>query len=382
MMRHIVLLSGVVAALGLSSAAWAANAAYPRPCPNNCTPNTGNFGYFPTTWRQWPGEQRLEQINPQAIGKEVLPTPQGHEHMPTPPAAPQQQQQQQQQQLPPVTPEGEPVPPGGAILPPQSEGMPLEPPGKLPGGTTLPGLPGLPVEPSKGPPIGLPGIEAPKSKKQSTPTEQPKPPANNKVPAKTQREATNRTASMTTPFQQREITRNATVLLPEEQSPFATHAVQPAHRAESIVTTPPASSHDADAAAYASVESDESARAAATQPAKTNVLQPSAAIGGYCPVELVTNGRWARGDQRWTAAYNGCIYKFSGSNQRQQFLSNPEAFIPACSGADAVLTVDEQRAVPGQVAYCAMYNGRLYMFSNATTQMQFNKNPQRYAVGN
>lgn len=106
------------------------------------------------------------------------------------------------------------------------------------------------------------------------------------------------------------------------------------------------------------------------------------AIGGYCPVELVTNGRWARGDQQWTTVYNGCIYKFSGASQRQQFMANPEAFVPACSGADVVLGVDEQRTVPGQVAYCAMYNGRLYMFSNAATQMQFNKAPQRYAVGN
>jgi YHS domain-containing protein len=39
-----------------------------------------------------------------------------------------------------------------------------------------------------------------------------------------------------------------------------------------------------------------------------------------------------------------------------------------------------QRMVAGDPNYCAMYNGRLYMFSSAVTQSQFNKSPQRFAV--
>ena len=59
----------------------------------------------------------------------------------------------------------------------------------------------------------------------------------------------------------------------------------------------------------------------------------------------------------------------------------PEAFTPAYSGDDPVLTVDEHRSVSGQLTYCATYNGRLYVFASATTQMRFNKDPRRYAVG-
>ena len=76
----------VVLTLGLCGAARAGQSLYPYPCATPCVPNTYGFGYFPTRWRQWPGEQRLEQTNPRAFGAEVLPTPEGQEYVPPPPA--------------------------------------------------------------------------------------------------------------------------------------------------------------------------------------------------------------------------------------------------------------------------------------------------------
>jgi YHS domain-containing protein len=104
------------------------------------------------------------------------------------------------------------------------------------------------------------------------------------------------------------------------------------------------------------------------------------ALGGYCPVELVRNGRWTPGDVRWTVVHKGWIYRLSGPEQRQQFLSNPDAFVPVNSGNDPVLSVDRELTAPGQPTYCATYRGRLYMFSSAATQEQFNRSPQRYAA--
>jgi len=104
------------------------------------------------------------------------------------------------------------------------------------------------------------------------------------------------------------------------------------------------------------------------------------ALGGYCPVELARNGRWVRGDVRFTVVHKGHIYRLSGPAQRQQFLADPDVLTPVNSGQDPVLAVDEHRMVPGEAAYCATYNGRLYMFSSAATQAKFNRIPQRYAV--
>ena len=97
-------------------------------------------------------------------------------------------------------------------------------------------------------------------------------------------------------------------------------------------------------------------------------------------MELVRNGRWTLGDLRWTVVHDGWIYRLSGPAQRREFQANPEAFTPAYSGNDPVLTVDEHRTVPGQLKYCATYNGRLYVFASAATQLRFDKEPQRYVV--
>ena len=94
-------------------------------------------------------------------------------------------------------------------------------------------------------------------------------------------------------------------------------------------------------------------------------------VDGFCPVELSLHGRWVQGDPRWTVVYKGFIYRFSGNAQRQEFLANPEKFIPGNGGFDPVISFAEKRNVPGQINFCAAYKGRIYMFSSAATQEIF-----------
>jgi YHS domain-containing protein len=103
------------------------------------------------------------------------------------------------------------------------------------------------------------------------------------------------------------------------------------------------------------------------------------ALDGFCPVDLSLHGRWTQGDQRWTVVQKGLIYRFSGDAQRLEFLSNPEKYMPVNGGFDPVVSVNENRNVPGQVNYCAAYKGRIYMFSSAATQETFQKNPEKYS---
>jgi YHS domain-containing protein len=51
-----------------------------------CIPNSLNFGYFRTIWREWPGETRPERTFPQSIGIEEIPTPIGQQQLPAPKA--------------------------------------------------------------------------------------------------------------------------------------------------------------------------------------------------------------------------------------------------------------------------------------------------------
>jgi YHS domain-containing protein len=111
-----------------------------------------------------------------------------------------------------------------------------------------------------------------------------------------------------------------------------------------------------------------------------NIRVSPLALQGYCPVELARHGRWMPGDVRWTVVYRGRIYRLSGAQQRRQFLADPEKFVPANSGDDPVVSVGQKRSVPGQPAYCAIYHDRVYLFSSAATQAEFNADPNRYAA--
>ena len=86
---------------------------------DQCKPNTENFGYNDTVWRQWPGQERPEGRNPGTIGGKPIPTPPAVLEQVLPPA----------ESLP-----ARPAQPGGSI-----EGMALPLP--QPGSATTPESP-------------------------------------------------------------------------------------------------------------------------------------------------------------------------------------------------------------------------------------------------
>ena len=370
LMRGLTLLGAALAALKLCSIAWAGQQLeYPPPQPTGFVPNTaGHHGYFRTTWRQWPGEDHPEQDNPRAIGAKVIPTPEGQEEVPlpkavAPPTGPGVKP-------PPQPPEGGILPPEGGILPPEGFKIPGTPETpaepnteKKPNSPIEGGLPGLPVEPDQSP-LPLPsGVEKPTS----TPKEKPKAEETPRSNDKGNSPSTNKMPSSAARLSQGTVVSLAGNVQPEDYA-----LPGDSNRTSSIAAESQAGA--VEPVAYGMAES-------AAPPGEAVAMNvPPVALGGYCPVELTQNGRWVRGDVRFTVVHNGHIYRLSGPAQRQQFLADPDALTPVNSGQDPVLAVDEHRMVPGEAAYCATYNGRLYMFSSAATQAKFNRIPQRYAV--
>jgi YHS domain-containing protein len=396
--------------LWLSSSLWAQQPRleYPRPSATSCVPNVRAWGHYQTTWRRWPGEVRLEEINPRRPGSQVIPTPQGREIVPLPKATtpqPSQDQVEPQQPLP-----QQPLPPTGtekSTLPPVLNMRPTE--GTLGGSGGKPGsdkptiegeLPELLPEPTPTP--------------TPTPTPPPQKPSGVTPPAKAPAKPAVETPKKTSLWEKSPAmgdSSNVTVVYPTgpAKAPFdqprprqesrpavvppvhsartggvvalATH-IEPerntmlpgAYRADAIGVTPDPSASSVEPAAFALAESPRKPAVAA--PAAI----PSVALGGYCPVELSGRGRWVLGDLRWTVVCQGAIYRLSGAEQRRQFLANPDRFVPANSGNDVVLSIVKNRAVAGQTSYCATYNNHLYMFSSQATQDEFNRNPERYAV--
>lgn len=103
-------------------------------------------------------------------------------------------------------------------------------------------------------------------------------------------------------------------------------------------------------------------------------------LDGFCPVELVEKEQWSVGDVRWGVNHRGCTYLFSGPEQQQRFLQDPDRYSPVASGIDLVLRVDEGRMVPGRRQHGVFFpkGGRIFLFANEASLERFSADPMRY----
>lgn len=102
-------------------------------------------------------------------------------------------------------------------------------------------------------------------------------------------------------------------------------------------------------------------------------------MDGYCPVTLVEQMKWQKGDPRWGAQHQGQIYLFSSQSEQQKFLANPNQYSPVMSGIDPVAYLGNGQVVPGDRRYGLTYRGTLYLFSSEESLQTFWNDPQRYS---
>lgn len=411
----------------LGTGSWAAaEGPVTVPCPGGCQciPNVKAYGYFPTRWREWPGEVRPDKAFPQVIGRELLPTPPGAV-VPPPP----------KEVIPP-----DPIPMPSAVPPTESAPMAPLPDHGLPSQENLPTpapeaplpamplepqtppaqgtLPGLPLEPPETMPSlpsmeqGLPGLQ---SQPKSSVPQEPRP---EKKPAEADKDRQKQSPATpdakdsaalrpwelrgsrfgpaafagANPVQAGGKPGEVYISAPMSPEPPISITVPPV----SIVTradwqaetnTSPLPPAPRPTAARAPIGQQVVYQARSLPPAKPALLPPKlhlpanlpTGLGGYCPVELVENEKWVSGNPRWTATHQGRTYALSGPEQHQRFITNPSRYCPVLSGMDPVLAVDENREVLGQTECCVVYDGRLYMFSGAYSLARFRQNPKRYA---
>ena len=127
-------------------------------------------------------------------------------------------------------------------------------------------------------------------------------------------------------------------------------------------------------------------QAPATAPAASQAAaqlppgSPPLAFEGYCPVSLKTARKWVRGNAQFGALHRGRTFLFTDEAQKQKFLANPDAYSPVFSGYDAVLMLEENKAVDGSRKYGYEYRGAFYLFSSQATMDKFAQNPDRYSA--
>jgi YHS domain-containing protein len=359
--------SAVVLLLQLFNSAVQAGVCVHPPCRDGCIcciPNQRYFGHFPKLWRAWPDEPRPDKTFPEALGRELIPTPPEGELVPLPrevPVAPRV----------PGAPEG--------ILPPSADipidpGLPTGPgglgspfqlePGRGPGGEPL--LPGIEVDPDTLDPSRKPLEERIEGAPQNPPG-----------PAPNANEGGSSLELAPLPA----VARSAPVPTDRCEAASGLAAPTPSRApVEQVVCETPVEPQ-AQLRAWQS-RREHAAAPLPDTPADTegSGKLPRVGLDGYCPVELVTHELWEPGDPRWSVVHQGRTYLLSGLNPYRLFRGNPERYAPVHAGADPVLALDENCRVPGRTDACVTYKGRLYMFSSQASLARFQEDPKRYAA--
>lgn len=118
---------------------------------------------------------------------------------------------------------------------------------------------------------------------------------------------------------------------------------------------------------------------APAQAAAAPSVNPPVGLDGFCPVSLTDARAWKAGDPRYGAIHRGRLYLFSGADQQQRFLANPDRYSPVASGVDPVMSAELGRQVAGNRQFGAFYGDRVYLFATKESLEKFMQQPTRFA---
>lgn len=102
------------------------------------------------------------------------------------------------------------------------------------------------------------------------------------------------------------------------------------------------------------------------------------AMDGFCPVTLVDQGKWQKGDPRWGAVHQGKTYLFASQQGQQQFLASPDRFAPILSGFDPVRYAETGQLVEGKREHGVFFGNRIFLFADEVALDRFSKHTDFY----
>lgn len=99
---------------------------------------------------------------------------------------------------------------------------------------------------------------------------------------------------------------------------------------------------------------------------------------GYCPVTILDNGKWVKGDPAIKSTYDNRTYHFANAEAKKKFDKFPPKYVPALGGDCIICLVNVGKRIPGSVFYSVKHKGRLYLFPQEQTKRAFKENPEKY----
>lgn len=404
-----------------------------------CTPNARDYGYYESTWRQWPTQQRYDQKFPEALNSTPIRNKKSSitttEAVPVPvPAAnvlePAQTKPIIDSDSITIQDDPEPVPAMGNF-----EGLNTKPSttiitepvkkvdplldfssNSVPGISTAPAVSNTPaaspnLEPfpaSEPAPAAAPApVEAPAPLEAPAPVEAPAPleapaPVEAPAPLLEDTELTPPTPKENSPLIEPSDDSDDSLSVPvskgsqnEEHSIIVSkrdQALNPYDQASDPYQVTIQVSHEEkpvetlDPFQTAVIPSEVQNAAPAAQnvqesvPASTPEVPEMNKIGleGFCPVTLLESEEWVEGKEEWTVMNHGITYHLANAGQVQKFLANPDAYTPVLDGADPVLFAETGVKNPGSADNCVVFEGKLFMFANEENLNKFFANSAAY----
>lgn len=107
------------------------------------------------------------------------------------------------------------------------------------------------------------------------------------------------------------------------------------------------------------------------------------ALGGDCVVALVTMGKRVPGDIRYSSIHDGRLFLFANQEARQMFLADPAKYAEgdlALGGHCPVCRANMGKEVVGKPELAAFHKGLRYLFPSTQQRDEFLANPEKYVV--
>ena len=116
-----------------------------------------------------------------------------------------------------------------------------------------------------------------------------------------------------------------------------------------------------------------------TEPEPVMMIEVPLAFEGFCPVTLATQERWVPGNPLFYAMYHGQIYRFADETVLESFIKEPAKYAPIADGDDIVLMVARNKKSAGQRKFGAWYQNRVFLFTSQHSLDVFTERPDYYA---
>lgn len=94
------------------------------------------------------------------------------------------------------------------------------------------------------------------------------------------------------------------------------------------------------------------------------------ALFGYDPVAYLADGEPRLGTSEFEVIYGRLVWRFANEGNMQAFADDPQRFVPAYGGHDALM-VSRGAAAVGQPTVWWALGGRVFLFRNAASRYAF-----------